>query len=329
MGGSSSRASFSANQPSPGDAKKLSVLSDSLDDVKFTDESFWKYLGELKREPVPLPMFAKALGVHIANHTVTDRDDGSFLVKTVIGGYYGKEVDVNFTHTYDVDTNTWTQVCDRDPNMQKMEITLCFRLLDEPRRIEAWCVNEKARNAGPDVAAAAHSTIAGILEKIGKPTDGLEVKAEQPSLDGSGSLVAQSGALDSLTYDELFEHCEQSIRDGKGHPAMAEFAITDDKGHTFKATEVIDADGTQQTNYAEHIFDASKGEMYSIYYMDDTYATKKFWYTTKVYKSPLRLELHNESEALRHAGPDVVKVVQEQVEGVLEKAVAETAQEEQ
>jgi len=298
--------------------------------VKFTDESFWKYLGELKREPMPLPMFAKALGVHIANHTVTDREDGSFLVTTIIGGYYGKEVDVNFVHTYDADTNTWTQQCDRDPNMQKISITLCFRLHNDPRRIEAWCVNDAATNAGPDVAAAVSATLGLVLENLGKPSDALEVKAEQTSADGSGPQVAQTCPLDAmLTYDELFEGCEKNIRDGKGHPSMAEFSITEDKGSSFKATEIIDVDGTQNTSYAEHVFDKEKGEMLSIYYMDETYAEKKFLYKTKVTKSPLVLELHNQSFSTRHAGPEVMKAVQEQVESVLEKAVAETAAEEQ
>ena len=77
--------------------------------MKFQDEALWKHLGALKREPLQLPLFAKAMGVHIAKHEVTDREDGTFLVTSTIGGYYGGEVGVNFTHAYDPDTNTWVK----------------------------------------------------------------------------------------------------------------------------------------------------------------------------------------------------------------------------
>jgi len=327
MGGSGSKATFHCNQPSVGDATQKSIISDPLDELKFQDESFWKHLGEFKREPLHMPMWAKVLGVHIAKHEVSDRDDGSFIVQDVIGGYYGTEVDVTFIHSYDPDTNTWTQKSNRDPGLQKVPVTVCFRLHSEPHRlIECWVVNEFARNGGPSIADTLQHIVGGILEQLGKPSDGLEAKADQPSRDGSGNLCAQSSELDALmTPDEFIDAVQKSIKDGKGSGEPVEFNLLEDGGDTFKTKAVNDIDGNQITSYVLHEFDKAAGTIKSTNYEDETFSVSLHAHCTKVYKSPFVVELHLESFAKRHAGEDVVKGIGEQVNNILQKAEAEAA----
>ncbi|CAE8731376.1 unnamed protein product [Polarella glacialis] len=323
MGGSSSRVTMNPNMPSPGDSSKKSILSDPLDGLNFTDEQFWKYLGELKREPIPLPSWAKLLGVHIAKHEITDLDDGSFLVKDVIGGYYGTEVDVNFKHSYDPDTNTWTQVCDRDPALQRVPVTLRYRLHSEPQRlIEAWCVNEFAVNSGVQVSAMIEAVLGYLLDAAGTPKDGIIVKAEQPSLDGSGRLVAQSGELDAfLSPDAFTEGVEKMIRDGHGTPNMTGIEITEIDELSFKSKETVTTDGVEFVLWAIHSHEGDVGK--AEYFEDDTYTGMTHAYVTKAYRSPFRLETWVESYDKRHAGEEVLKAVKSQAEGILEKIAKE------
>jgi hypothetical protein len=308
-----------------GDPTKKSVISDPLDDLKFSDESFWKHLGEFKREPVYLPTWAKLLGVHIAKHEVSDRDDGSFVVQDVIGGYYGSEIDVTLIHSYDPDTNTWTQKSNRDPGLQKVDVTACFRLHSEPHRlIELWVVNELARNAGQPVADTLRWTVGGILEGLGKPNEGYEAKADQPSKDGSGNLVAQSSELDALmSPDEFIDSIQKSIKEGKANQYSVEFKLIEDSGDIFKTMNIMEHEGNRTTLYTLHEFDKAAGSMKSTVYEDDTFSVKLHAHCTKVHKSPFVVELHVESYPTRRAGEDVMKGLGDQVQKILEKAEAD------
>ncbi|CAK8995023.1 tRNA(Met) cytidine acetyltransferase TmcA [Durusdinium trenchii] len=328
MGGSSSRVTFNENVPSPKDPSVQSVVSDPLDEIKFSDEVFWKHLGALKREALPLPLFAKALGVHIAKHDVMDREDGTFLVTTTIGGYYGGEVDVNFTHSYDPDTNTWTQKCDRDPGLQKVSNQVCFRLHSEPRVIEIWCVNDEARNSGMEVSIGLKAICGNILSSLGAPEGTeIEVKADQASRDGSGKLSAQSAPLDSFctSPEKFIDAAMEIVKAGKGAFGMVDFAILEDNGSSFKTKESVDTDGKGdiKVNYCLHVYDKSSNTIMSTLHKDENFTTKIASYVTKVYTSPFVVEQYLESYPVRHAGADVVKAVGPQVEAVLTKAVEE------
>lgn len=303
MGSGGSRATFRENATSPSDPSLKSAVSDPLDELKFTDEAFWKHLGALKREPLALPLFAKALGVHIAKHEVTDREDGTFLVTSTIGGYYGSEVDVNFTHSYDADSNTWTQKCDRDPGLQKVSNQVCFRLHSTPRVIEIWCVNDEARNAGMEVAM-------GLKAAIGK-------------------LSAVSAPIDSLcsSPDKFLDASMELVKAGKGAYGMVDFSIIEDNGSNFKTKETTDLDGKGdlKVSYLHHVYDKSSNSIIATIYKDEKFDTKIASYVTKVYSGPMVVEQFVESFPVRHAGADVIKAVQPQVEQVLTKAVEESA----
>lgn len=330
MGSGGSRATFRENATSPSDPSLKSAVSDPLDELKFTDEAFWKHLGALKREPLALPLFAKALGVHIAKHEVTDREDGTFLVTSTIGGYYGSEVDVNFTHSYDADSNTWTQKCDRDPGLQKVSNQVCFRLHSTPRVIEIWCVNDEARNAGMEVAMGLKAAIGGIVGTMGAPegTD-VEVKADQPSRDGSGKLSAVSAPIYSLcsSPDKFLDASMELVKAGKGAYGMVDFSIIEDNGSNFKTKETTDLDGKGdlKVSYLHHVYDKSSNSIIATIYKDEKFDTKIASYVTKVYSGPVVVEQFVESFPVRHAGADVIKAVQPQVEQVLTKAVEESA----
>eukprot|EP00440_Ansanella_granifera_P053554 gb/GFBE01058060.1/.p1 GENE.gb/GFBE01058060.1/~~gb/GFBE01058060.1/.p1 ORF type:complete len:334 (+),score=66.66 gb/GFBE01058060.1/:1-1002(+) len=329
MGGSSSVVSLKADQPSPTDPSKRSVVSDPIDEPKFSDESFWKHFGQLKREPVALPGYAKLLGVYIAKHEISDRDDGTFLVKDTIGGYYGTEVEVNFEHSYDAETNTWTQATDRDISLAKVPVTLCFRLHSEPQRlIETWCVNPESRNSSLEVAEAIKMSLGFVLhEYYGKSDEdiaSISSKTDQPSSDGSGNLVACSCPLDGLvSFDELYDGLQRMVRDGKGAVGMAEFKITEDNGDNFKTTEIVESDAGQTVSYAQHVYDKENGSIASTYFKDETYAEKKNAYITKINKSPLVVELYTLAYASRHADAEVIKAVKDQIESTVKKAVEE------
>lgn len=58
---------------------------------------------------------------------------------------------------------------------------------------------------------------------------------------------------------------------------------------------------------------------------DEKFDTKIASYVTKVYSGPMVVEQFVESFPVRHAGADVIKAVQPQVEQVLTKAVEESA----
>lgn len=300
MGGSGSKVTWKHNVPSPADPSLKSVMSEPLDEVKFSDEAFWKHLGALKREPLPVPLFAKALGVHVAKHEVTDRDDGTFLVTTTIGGYYGGEVDVNFVHSYDPDTNTWMQKCDRDPGLQKVSNAVGFRLHESPRTIEMWAVNEPARNSGVEVVAGLKGSVGAAIYSLSEKEVDVDAKADQPSKDGSGKLVAQSGPLDEYIKRPCREHGTREVID-------------------------TDGNGTLKVNYMHHVFDIGSGTAASTTYKDETYTTALSAWHTKVHSGPLIIEMFNESFPVRHAGEDVVRNLAPQVEQVLAKAVEETA----
>jgi len=330
MGGSSSRVTFQENVTSPSDPSLKSVVSDPLDEIKFADEAFWKHLGALKREPVPLPLFAKALGVHIAKHEVTDREDGTFLVTSTIGGYYGGEVDVNFTHSYDPDTNTWTQKCDRDPGLQKVSNSVSFRLHSEPRVIEIWCVNDEARNAGMEVAVGLKAAVWSIVTAQGAPEDtDIEIKADQPSRDGSGKLSATTAPIDSLcsSAEKFLDTSMEVVKSGKGSYGMVDFAVLEDNGSNFKTKECTDVEGKGdvKTSWVHHVYDKSTNTIMATLYKDDTFTTKIASYVTKVFTGPFVVEQYLESYPVRHAGADVIKAVGPQVEAVLTKAVADSA----
>eukprot|EP00438_Fugacium_kawagutii_P024623 Skav205127 [mRNA] locus=scaffold2243:32342:63317:+ [translate_table: standard] len=330
MGSGGSRATFKENQASPADPSVKSAISDPLDEIKFTDEAFWKHLGALKREPLSLPLFAKALGVHIAKHEVTDREDGTFLVTSTIGGYYGGEVDVNFTHSYDPDTNTWTQQCDRDPGLQKVSNKVCFRLHSEPRVIEVWCVNDEARNSGMEVAVGLKAAVGGILANMGAPegTD-IEVKADTASRDGSGKLSAVSAPIDSVctSAEKFLDSSMELVKAGKGAFGMVDFSILEDNGTNFKTKESIDLEGKGDVkiNFMHHVYDKGSNTVMATIYKDETFSTKIASYVTKVFTGPMVVEQYLESYPVRHAGADVIKAVAPQVEEVLTKAVADSA----
>lgn len=325
MGGSSSRVTLKANQPSPSDSSKRSVVSDPLEGLDFEDEAFWKHFGELKRQETYLPTWAKLLGVHIAKHEVTDLDDGSFLVKDVIGGYYGTEVEVNYKHSYDPATNTWTQTSDRDPQLQKVTVNVYLKLHSQPRIIELWCLNETAKNGGLPVQAAMKGTLGHILKELNISDEGLDVKADQPSLDGSGTLVAQTGPLDSFLSPELFfENLAKMIRDGKGSEFVVSVDITElPSGDGFDAEEHVNAEAGEATVHARHSYDKTKDEFRSAYFEDVERKEELYAFVTQAFRNPFRLELVIESYPKRHAGEDVVKSLQPQIEHVLEKALAE------
>lgn len=329
MGSGGSRATFKENATSPSDPSLKSAVSDPLDELKFTDEAFWKHLGLLKREALALPLFAKALGVHIAKHEVTDREDGTFLVTSTIGGYYGGEVDVNFTHSYDPDTNTWTQKCDRDPGLQKVSNQVCFRLHSTPRVIEIWCVNDAARNAGMEVAMGLKAAIGGILGAMGAEGTDIEVKADQPSRDGSGKLSAVSAPIDSLcsSPEKFLDGSMEMVKAGKGVYGMVDFSIIEDNGNNFKTKETTDMEGKGETkvSYLHHVYDKGSNTITATIYKDEKFDTKIASYVTKVYSGPMVVEQFVESFPVRHAGADVIKAVQPQVEQVLTKAVEESA----
>mmetsp|Transcript_63006 Transcript_63006/g.117864 ORF Transcript_63006/g.117864 Transcript_63006/m.117864 type:complete len:332 (-) Transcript_63006:212-1207(-) len=328
MGGSGSKVTWKENSPSPSDPSQKSVLSEPLEEVSFTDEAFWKHLGALKREALALPMYAKALGVHVAKHEVMDRDDGTFLVTTTIGGYYGGEVDVNFIHSYDADTNTWTQKCDRDPGLQKVSNQVCFRLHESPRIVEMWCVNDPARNAGVEVVAALQGSVGLAIYGLSGQEVAVDAKADQPSKDGSGKLVAQSAALDDhiKSGSQFLEAAMKAVKDGKGMPGIVEFTIIEDNGNNFKTKEVTDLEGTGETkvSYLHHVFDMTAGTASSTTYKDETFTTPVSAWCTKTFDGPVVVEMFTESYPVRHAGPEVVKNLGPQVEGVLAKAVEDS-----
>jgi len=329
MGGSGSKVTWKHNVPSPADPSQKSVMSEPLDEVKFSDEAFWKHLGSLKREPLPVPLFAKALGVHVAKHEVTDRDDGTFLVTTTIGGYYGGEVDVNFVHSYDPDTNTWMQKCDRDPGLQKVSNAVGFRLHESPRTIEMWAVNEPARNSGVEVVAGLKGSVGAAIYSLSEKEVDVDAKVDQPSKDGSGKLVAQSGPLDEYIKSpaQFLETAFQAVKEGKGVPGIVEFSVIEENSSGVKTKEVIDTDGNGalKVNYMHHVFDIGSGTAASTTYKDETYTTALSAWHTKVHSGPLIIEMFNESFPVRHAGEDVVRNLAPQVEQVLAKAVEETA----
>ncbi|CAK9061749.1 unnamed protein product, partial [Durusdinium trenchii] len=243
-----------------------------------------------------------------------DREDGTFLVTTTIGGYYGGEVDVNFTHSYDPDTNTWTQKCDRDPGLQKVSNQVCFRLHSEPRVIEIWCVNDEARNSGMEVSIGLKAICGNILSSLGAPEGTeIEVKADQASRDGSGKLSAQSAPLDSFctSPEKFIDAAMEIVKAGKGAFGMVDFAILEDNGSSFKTKESVDTDGKGdiKVNYCLHVYDKSSNTIMSTLHKDENFTTKIASYVTKVYTSPFVVEQYLESYPVRHAGADVVKAV--------------------
>eukprot|EP00933_Yihiella_yeosuensis_P071242 TRINITY_DN79449_c0_g1_i1.p1 TRINITY_DN79449_c0_g1~~TRINITY_DN79449_c0_g1_i1.p1 ORF type:complete len:337 (-),score=88.03 TRINITY_DN79449_c0_g1_i1:291-1301(-) len=331
MGGSASSITFKPNEASPSESSKKSVVSDPLDEVKFEDDLFWKFMGEFKREPVPIPAYAKLLGVHLAKHDITDMEDGSFQVKDVIGGYYGREVEVNYRHSYDPEANTWTQETDRDPNLAPVNVQFHYKIHSSPRVIELWAVTKESSSGGPAMAAMSAGLVGAILTEkgvdFGSPEEFYALfQADQQSLDGSGTEVALSPALDQfISFDQLLEGMEKFIRDGKGSPEMEAFEILEDfgPGVGFKTKEVVGG----KENYAHHAIDKGSGIFKSTYYDAPGFKEddKTHAFVTTVHKGPVRTETYNPTFAKRYAGQDVLKIAQGEVPAILEKAVQETA----
>jgi hypothetical protein len=325
MGNSSHKVTLHGNQPSPSDRTLKSVVSDPLDELKFTDEQFWKHFADVKREPSHVPFWARMLGVHVANHEVTELSTSSFTVRDVIGGYYGTEIDVNFKHSFDPATKTWTQMADRDPSLQKVNVNVYVRLHTAPRVVEIWCVNETAKNGGPKVKATLEGMIGLMLKELGTSSPQFEVKADQPSLDASGTLVAQSGPLDNYLGPEIFiERFQNMLRQGKLSDDLVDVKTEDLPGGAgFKTQETTKSNDELETKYAIHTFDRSREEFKSTYSEEPSLSEQVYSVVARVYRQPLRIEMFVESYPKRHAGNEVIKAMKPQIHSVLAKIVAE------
>lgn len=324
MGANASCVTLSANQPSPGDSSSRSVCTNSLNNLNFSDESFWRHFGLGMREPVHIPNWAKLLGLQVTKHSVTELEDGSIIVKDTIGGYYGTEVDVNMQHRFDTETRTWIHTCDRDPNLQKVPLTMHYRVHSQPQRIvEAWCIAGAAKSGGIHMVEVMRTILGAVLELNGISIETVELNYDQPSLDGSDLLVAQSGPVDGISPETFLEGLVKLVRDGMSSPNLVRIEIKDLPDGSFLAKETIDSDSGTYVQHVIYKLNRSAHEFRAEHLQTSNCKDGTHAFIFRVFSQPLRLELHCEVYAKRHSGEDVLDMARRHIETAIKNAVEE------
>eukprot|EP00933_Yihiella_yeosuensis_P060628 TRINITY_DN6337_c0_g3_i1.p1 TRINITY_DN6337_c0_g3~~TRINITY_DN6337_c0_g3_i1.p1 ORF type:complete len:335 (+),score=61.10 TRINITY_DN6337_c0_g3_i1:60-1064(+) len=332
MGGSASSITFQADEVSPSDSSVKSVVSCPLDEVKFEDEAFWKAWGEYKREPVALPTGAGLLGISVKSHEVTEQADGSFKVQDVLA-YFGKDVDINFEHSYDPSTNTWTQTSNRDEMLNEVVINLHIRLHSSPRVLEIWATTKEGRTAADAIAMGAAYFLGEILKDMGVTFEGKsdeeakefvfnKFKANQDALDGSGEKSCVSEPLEEyLNAEQLLECLEQVWRSGKGGDDQTSFEILEDygPGKGYKAKVGIVSQGMDMFVLVK--FDQAELTTLSTFFATEDCKVPLFEFVHKVHKEGCRWEAYLQNYPNRYSGPSVKATCEKQIPEILGKVI--------
>lgn len=290
----------------------------------FSDESFWKHFGLRMREPVHIPSWAKILGLEVAKHSVTELEDGSLIVRDVISGYYGSEVDVNMHHRFESETNTWIHTCDRDPNLQKVPLTMYYRLHSRPQRIvETWCTAEAAKSGGIHMVEVMRTLLGAVLDLHGISLETVELNYDQPSLDGSGLLVAQSGPVDGISPETFLEGLVKLVRDGMSSPNLVRIETKDLPDGSFLAKETIDSVSGTYMQHVIYRLDKSADEFRAEHLQTGNCKDATHAFIFRAFRHPFRLELHCEIYAKRHSGEDVLDMARQHIQTAIQNALDE------
>eukprot|EP00930_Biecheleria_cincta_P077142 TRINITY_DN6440_c0_g1_i1.p1 TRINITY_DN6440_c0_g1~~TRINITY_DN6440_c0_g1_i1.p1 ORF type:complete len:367 (+),score=51.24 TRINITY_DN6440_c0_g1_i1:168-1268(+) len=324
MGANASCVTMSPNQPSPGDRAHKSVCTNSLSKLMFSDESFWRHFALRMREPVHIPGWASILGLEVTKHSVTELEDGSLVVRDVISGYYGSEVDVNMQHRFDSETNTWIQTCDRDPNLQKVPLTMYYRLHPQPQRIfETWCMTGAAKSGGIHMVEVLRTLLGAVLDLHGISLETVELNYDQPSLDGSGLLVAQTGPVVGISPETFLKGLVKLVRDGMSSPNLVRIEIKDLPDGSFLAKETIDSDSGTYMQHVIYRLDKSTDEFRAEHLQTGNCKDGTHAFIFRAFRHPFRLELHCEVYAKRHSGEDVLDMARPHIETAIQNALEE------